>query len=192
LGRHPVDRGQCVALMRRCLGAATGEHLSPEVGACWVDVKRVYMELRPRLSRLYTVMVDLEGLTPIFAPLGFARIGEPILLDEVPHHAMWLDLGPGSVDGWLSRLIDAEIDAEEAASAPAPVELDGLTAREGEILVLIAEGLSNRAMGERLVISEKTVGRHVANIFGKLGVHSRAQAARIAAEHGLTGGVRGD
>jgi DNA-binding CsgD family transcriptional regulator len=192
LRRHPVDRGQSVLLMRRWLGAATGEHLSPEVGACWLDVKRVYMELRPRLSRLYTMMVDLEGLTPIFGPLGFAPIGEPVLLEAVPHHPMWLDFGPGSVDGWLSRLVDAEIGADEAASAPAPVELDGLTAREGEILVLIAQGLSNRAIGERLVISEKTVGRHVANIFGKLGIHSRAQAARIAAERGLTGGVRGD
>jgi DNA-binding NarL/FixJ family response regulator len=54
------------------------------------------------------------------------------------------------------------------------------------VLVLLADGASNRQIGERLVISDRTAGRHVANIFAKLGIHTRAEAARIAAEHGLT------
>ncbi len=61
----------------------------------------------------------------------------------------------------------------------------GLTARELEVLRLLAEGLSNRQVAAQLVISEKTAIRHVSNIFGKLGVGTRAHAARIAVERGL-------
>jgi len=62
---------------------------------------------------------------------------------------------------------------------------EGLTARELEVLGLVADGHSNRSIAARLVISEATVARHVANLFAKLAVHSRAQAARVAAERGL-------
>jgi ATP/maltotriose-dependent transcriptional regulator MalT len=61
----------------------------------------------------------------------------------------------------------------------------GLTARELEVLGLLADGLSNRAIAKRLVISEKTAGRHVANVYLKLGVHSRTQAVRTATAQGL-------
>ena len=49
----------------------------------------------------------------------------------------------------------------------------------------MADGLSNRAIAERLVISEKTAIRHVSNIFMKLDVHNRTEAARMAVERGL-------
>nr|WP_281283651.1 LuxR C-terminal-related transcriptional regulator [Pseudonocardia hydrocarbonoxydans] len=54
------------------------------------------------------------------------------------------------------------------------------------MLRLLAHGRSNRDIGAQLFISEKTVGRHVSTIFTKLEVHTRAEAARIAAERGLT------
>jgi DNA-binding NarL/FixJ family response regulator len=57
-----------------------------------------------------------------------------------------------------------------------------LTAREREIADLIARGLSNRAIAAELVISPATAARHVANIFSKLGVTSRAQVAAWTAE----------
>jgi DNA-binding NarL/FixJ family response regulator len=65
----------------------------------------------------------------------------------------------------------------------------GLTAREAEVLAGVAAGSSNREVAERLVISDKTVGRHLANIFAKLGVSSRTAAAAWAHEHGI-GGTR--
>jgi DNA-binding CsgD family transcriptional regulator len=61
----------------------------------------------------------------------------------------------------------------------------GLTAREVEVLRLVARGMSNREIASALVISERTVARHVQNIFAELGVSSRAAASVFAAEHGL-------
>jgi DNA-binding CsgD family transcriptional regulator len=61
----------------------------------------------------------------------------------------------------------------------------GLTARELEVLTLLATGRTNRAIAEKLFISERTVGRHVSNIFGKLGLSSRAAATAYAYEHEL-------
>jgi DNA-binding NarL/FixJ family response regulator len=63
---------------------------------------------------------------------------------------------------------------------------DGLTAREREVAALIAQGLSNRALAEALVVSERTIAKHVENILSKLGFASRAQIAAWAVEKGLT------
>jgi DNA-binding CsgD family transcriptional regulator len=61
----------------------------------------------------------------------------------------------------------------------------GLTARELEILGLLASGLTNRQIGQRLFISPKTAGVHVSNILGKLGVGGRVEAATVAQRMGL-------
>jgi DNA-binding NarL/FixJ family response regulator len=61
----------------------------------------------------------------------------------------------------------------------------GLTAREQEVLRLLAEGKTNQQIAADLVISRHTVGRHVQNIFTKLGVSSRAAATAFAVEHHL-------
>lgn len=63
--------------------------------------------------------------------------------------------------------------------------VDTLTPREREVLVLLARGLSNKAIGQALFVSEKTVKTHVANVFGKLMVTSRTQAALWAQQQGL-------
>jgi DNA-binding NarL/FixJ family response regulator len=69
----------------------------------------------------------------------------------------------------------------EAADTP----LGGLSRRELEVLGLVAEGLTNHDIAERLVLSEHTVNRHVANILRKLGLPSRAAAASLAGRYGL-------
>ncbi len=184
----PPREGDRVLAMRRWLGRDSGELLSPAVGVCWLDVKRTYMELRPRLSRLYSAMADPAALAPIFTPLGFAATGPPVDLGGASQQPVWLDFGEGSVDGWLRRLVGSEITGEEAAAAELVEGAAGagLTPRETEVLGLIADGLSNRAIAARLVISEKTAGRHVENIFNKLGVHTRAQAVAAATKMGRT------
>jgi DNA-binding NarL/FixJ family response regulator len=62
---------------------------------------------------------------------------------------------------------------------------DPLTPRESEVVKLIAEGYSNKRIAEELVISEKTVGRHRANVLEKLGMHDRVELTRYAIRRGL-------
>jgi DNA-binding CsgD family transcriptional regulator len=67
----------------------------------------------------------------------------------------------------------------------ASIERLGLTPRELEILALIAEGLSNREIAERIFVSENTVKTHSANLFSKLSARRRTQAVQIAKEAGI-------
>jgi DNA-binding NarL/FixJ family response regulator len=63
----------------------------------------------------------------------------------------------------------------------------GLTAREVEVLGLLARGHPNKAIAQRLVVSPKTVSNHVEHIYAKIGVSTRAAAALFAMQHGLVG-----
>jgi DNA-binding NarL/FixJ family response regulator len=75
---------------------------------------------------------------------------------------------------------------DEAARLIEPVRVPGgLTARELEVVRLVASGRSNTQIAEDLTISEKTVARHLSNIFTKLDVGSRTAVAAYAYEHGL-------
>jgi DNA-binding NarL/FixJ family response regulator len=62
---------------------------------------------------------------------------------------------------------------------------DGLTAREVEVLRLVAMGLSKNQIAEQLVLSPNTVNVHIQSIYGKLGINSRSAATRYAIEHHL-------
>jgi DNA-binding NarL/FixJ family response regulator len=76
-------------------------------------------------------------------------------------------------------------DYLERAKRGEDVSDDPLTPREGEVVKLIAEAYSNREIAEQLVISEKTVERHRANILEKLGMHDRVELTRYAIRRGL-------
>jgi DNA-binding NarL/FixJ family response regulator len=78
------------------------------------------------------------------------------------------------------RFLQSEESARDSAFA-------ALSARERQVLALMADGLSNSEIAERLNISEKTVRDHASNLFDKLGVWSRAQAIVFARDHGFSG-----
>jgi DNA-binding NarL/FixJ family response regulator len=89
-----------------------------------------------------------------------------------------------------SRFCEAVLDFMSVASSAAAGEdpaFAALSAREREILALLAEGLGNAEIAERLSISDKTVRNHVSNVFDKLGVWTRAQAIVFAHDHGFAG-----
>jgi len=83
------------------------------------------------------------------------------------------------------RLIDRWVDLEDANPALRDASTMGLTDRETEVLVLLARGLSNRDIAERLFLSQATIKTHVSSLLGKLGVQSRVQAVILAYEYGL-------
>ena len=88
--------------------------------------------------------------------------------------------------GWTFRQLGAAPDLArvQALSRQASAEpAHGLTARELEVLRLVATGRTNRTIAAKLFLSEKTVARHVSNIFAKLGVSTRTAAAAYAHEH---------
>ncbi|MFI2612704.1 response regulator [Kitasatospora sp. NPDC018619] len=90
----------------------------------------------------------------------------------------------------LERLSEQPGGAPPAAaqSAARPAELpDGLTVREAEVLALIAGGLSNAEIAQRLFVSQATVKTHINNLFAKTAVRDRAQAVAYAFRHGITG-----
>jgi DNA-binding NarL/FixJ family response regulator len=132
---------------------------------------------------------------------GRAEEALPVLSDACRR---WQELGATyDAAGACGRLAEAyravgdeASAAEESALAESildrlgwrrqtPEAPDGLTARECEVLALLAQGCSNRQIGEALFISHRTVARHLTNIFHKIDVESRTQATRYALDHHL-------
>jgi DNA-binding NarL/FixJ family response regulator len=85
----------------------------------------------------------------------------------------------------VTRRLIAEFAHLGGPRAPTRAKLEGLTERETEVLALIAGGLSNTEIADRLVVAEQTVKTHVGRILAKLGLRDRAQAIVFAYETGL-------
>jgi DNA-binding NarL/FixJ family response regulator len=113
------------------------------------------------------VLKKTVGAEEIIAAIRRLCAGDPLLS---PREAME-----------LLRLVDQQRKAERIAHDL----LEQLTPRERQLLQLLAEGLDDAAMAERLGISPRTVRNHMAHLLDKLGVHSRLQALVLAARHGL-------
>ena len=94
---------------------------------------------------------------------------------------------PVNVDVQADQLSAVEFDAVVMRRRRVDEPVESLTAREVQVLELLAEGLPNKAIARQLAISPKTVGNHVERIYIKLGVSNRAGAAMHAMQHGLVG-----
>ena len=92
--------------------------------------------------------------------------------------------GDVALDPAAQRQVVAAL-SEPAPAAPAAALPDELTPREAEVLALIAEGLTNSEIAERLVVSAATVKSHVNHIFAKIGARDRAQAVVYAYANGI-------
>lgn len=137
--------------------AASGEALRRHIGGTMKLVSR-------------RVQGQLESIAGSLDPDVYQAAqlkGQSMSLDEAADYALSVG-GGGDEPG-------------EAAHKP----LDALTPREREVATLVAEGLSNRQIADRLVLTEKTAANHVARAFDKLGIHSRGQLAARAVELGL-------
>jgi DNA-binding NarL/FixJ family response regulator len=85
----------------------------------------------------------------------------------------------------VTKRLIGEFARRPAIDRPSPTALDGLTDREREVLGLIAQGLSNREIAEKLFLSEGTVKTHIKRIFFKLDLRDRTQAVILAYDIGL-------
>lgn len=114
VSENPAPENQSVLFLRRWLSSEHGEAPSPVQAACWLDIKRTYMELRPQLRRVYLTVIDLPTYAPVAVKLGFNPISESALdMDGKTYHTAMLDFGPASVDGWLTGLVADELGIEE-------------------------------------------------------------------------------
>ncbi|HEX6064309.1 MAG TPA: LuxR C-terminal-related transcriptional regulator, partial [Longimicrobiales bacterium] len=129
----------------------------------------------PALRRSMAVWHQLD------APYGAARAGA--LAAEAARRLN--DEGTARAELAASQAIFERLGARPDLEKLRAEPKEGLTARELQVLRLIAQGLTNKAIAEKLFISEKTVARHVANIFMKLGIANRAAAAAYAFQHSL-------
>jgi DNA-binding CsgD family transcriptional regulator len=92
------------------------------------------------------------------------------------------DARAGRLDG---EIVEAVLRAAGHRGSRRPKQPAGLTSREVEVLGLIARGMQDREIAERLSITRKTVGHHAAHIYSKIGVANRVAASLYATEHGL-------
>jgi class 3 adenylate cyclase len=162
LRRNPMAPGERVLFLRRWLAHTTGELPSPAQAACWLDIKRTYMELRPHLRRLYTTVADLDTYAPIVVPLGFVPLEEArATLGGVTYHTALLDFGESSVDGWLASLVGAElgvestdlqtsIDAVASAVHGERPDLRPQASPEGTVTILFTDIEGSTALAQRL------------------------------------------
>ena len=214
--RRPLADDEDALLHRRALGARRGELHSPELGAMIVDIKRQYLELRRSLARTYIATAQWGVLGPVLRSMGFAPFRAAVTVGSASVLPCVLEFGPGYVDGWLLRhvLVEtggpvwsaaADVSSTEGSSTDrsstdrpsdraadrspsnAPSAISRLSPREREVVTVLAEGLTNSQIAERLFISERTTNRHLSNIFTKLEVRTRTAAAKIAIQAGLAG-----
>jgi DNA-binding NarL/FixJ family response regulator len=115
---------------------------------------------------------------------GFERSGAPFERAQARIELAATLAALGRNDASAAEIAAAVGTLRELGAAPVARD-DSVTPREREVLALLAEGLTNRQIAERLVLSEHTVHRHVANILRKLDVPSRAAAAAHAVRVGL-------
>ena len=140
---------------------------------------------RPRVLMLTTFDLDEYA----FAALKAGASG--FLLKDVPTEELLFAIrAVHSGDAVVApsttrRLIDRFAPMLPAGDAAAAAELAGLTEREREVLILVAQGLSNAELAQRLFVSEATVKTHVGRILAKLDLRDRVQAVVYAYENGL-------
>jgi DNA-binding NarL/FixJ family response regulator len=138
----------------------------------------------PKVLMLTTFDVDEH----IYDALGAGASG--FLLKDVTPEALFdavrvVAAGDALLAPAITRRLIAELVRQRPAAPTTTRALERLTARETEVLLLLAEGLSNTEIAERLVVSGETVKTHVSRTLAKLGLRDRAQAVVLAYETGL-------
>jgi DNA-binding CsgD family transcriptional regulator len=182
------------------LGSGEGRASRGRARPALEEAARIAVDLhaRPLLREVAELagraMIRLPAAETVLAEAQAERAGAAALAGGNGHDSSLVAVGPGTARDAGHEL--AETAAGDGRSSlvrgfvgdapPDRRDTFGLSRREREVLALIAEGRTNREIGERLFISQKTVGVHVGNILAKLGVSGRVEAAAVAIRLGLT------
>jgi len=140
--------------------------------------------LRNKNTRVL-VLTSFGGDDKLFPALKAGAQGY-LLKDATPEELVRAIRGVVHEQSTLTPSVARRLLREMSKDPAAMTRLESLTARETEVLQLIARGMSNGSIADRLCISEATARTHVSSILGKLNVASRTQAALYALKHGLT------
>ena len=198
LQERPIGRQETALFIRRWLSGSSGEAPSAVQAACWTDVKRSYLRLRPQVRRCYVSVGDLATYGPPTSQVGFQVVsGASVSFDGAPCHLAVLDFGPASMDGWLSDLVARELGVDpcgffdvEARELVVADERIGLTDLEFGVLRYLKDrqgkAVSRAELLERVWQQRPDSGSNVVDVIvrslrGKLG----ARAARIATVRGV-------
>jgi len=201
-----VDDHDVLASSLAMVLEAEGDITAVGVATTLEQARAMIVSAQPDVLLLDHRMPDGDGV----AAIGSLRslrpsIGVVVLTASSADHVVLAAIEAGA-SGFLSktRSLDEVTAAVRAAAAgesvispemlarllprfgrSSPHAVDELTEREREVLALVAEGLSNAAIAERLVVSVHTVRNHIASLSGKLGAHSKLEALSIAVRRGL-------
>ncbi len=206
---HPIVRaGMCSVL------ASAGDIQVLAEGASGADAFRLAALHKPDVLVLDVNLPDLSGVevtrqlqasqTPtailvltvhndpetIFGLLQNGATGY-VLKDDALETLVQAVRAAGRGETWLSPAVAGQVVRRAVAAPPkaaprpaVPPALASLTPREAEILRLLAQGLDNTAIADRLVLTRRTVQNHISNLYGKLNVTSRTEAALLAIQCG--------
>ena len=186
---NPLPKNEIALFLRRWLSEGEGEVPSPVQAASWLDIKRTYLALRPRLRRVYLSLQDIGPFAPVAQTLGFVPVpSSNAELDGRTYFSAMLDFGPSSVDGWLARLVAAElgvtggemldVDARELIIGDRRIQLTRLEfavfhylrGREGKAVA--REALIRDVWGHKYDVGSNVVDVVVKNLRKKLGKKS--------------------
>ena len=173
--------------------ARSGSEVLPRIGETLPDLLLLDirmpgidgLQLLDRLQQQYpeTKVVILSGLDDPEVAAEAIRLGAKAFLGK--------GIDPADIAPVLRRVFEGEVVTESIGSAAGVAELAsdefGLTTREREILERVATGRSNKQIAGEFWLSEQTIKYHLTNVYRKLGVSSRTEAARFAYDHDMAG-----
>ncbi|MFF9208851.1 MULTISPECIES: response regulator [unclassified Streptomyces] len=144
----------------------------------------VCRELRSRMPDLNVLMLtsfdDEDALLDAIMAGASGYVLKQIRGSDLVSAVRTVASGASMLDPATTARLMRSLRAEPAEVADVPPELAGLSPRERDILALIGDGLTNREIGKRMYLSEKTVKNHISRLLAKLGVQRRVQAAVLA------------
>ncbi|MFD8257380.1 response regulator [Streptomyces griseoluteus] len=171
---------------------ARGPALRPHVAVLDVrlpdgDGITVCRELRDRVPGLACLMLtsfdDEDALLDAIMAGAAGYVLKQIKGSDLVSAVRTVASGQSMLDPATTARLLRSLRADPAETTPAlPPELEALSPRERDVLALIGDGLTNREIGKRLYLSEKTVKNHISRLLAKLGVQRRVQAAVLASQ----------